>query len=84
MQSGVIMAELCPIQLRPQSPDLTQKHSSRPLTLDGLLFKATGRLQSCVEETGELAAPSGKNSLSFTSLTMIINVLDTFRKKPWD
>ena len=32
-QSGVIKEELCPIQLGPQSPDLTQKHSSRPLTL---------------------------------------------------
>ena len=40
-QSWVVKEELCHIQLGPQNLDLTQKHSSRPLTLDGLLFKAT-------------------------------------------
>ena len=41
MQNGVVKEEFCPIQLEPQSLDLKQKHSSRPLTLGGLLFKAT-------------------------------------------
>ena len=40
-QNGVVKEGFCRIQLEPQSLDLKQKHSSRPLTLDGLLFKAT-------------------------------------------
>ena len=73
-QNGVVKEEFCPIQLEPQSLDLKQKHSSRPLTLNGLLFKATWRLKSCVETTCELTALSGKKSLSFESLTTSVNV----------